>query len=317
MKASVYRKFGPPEVLHIEDIPTPAPTAGEVLIRIHATTVEKEDPGMRRKPGINGLLKPKHPVLGMLYSGVVAETGGGVTRFAKGDAVYGSTGLSFGACAEYLCVREDSAVALKPSSLPFEDAAALLNGAITAIPFLREKGNIQRGQRVLVNGASGSVGSAAVQIACALGATVDGVCSTANLVLVSSLGADRVFDYMKDDFTKSGERYDIVFDAAGKRSFGLCHPSLTDNGVYLTTIPSPGVLLRALFQGKTGKRAYTAATGLRSPEKKRNDILLLSELIERGDIRAVIDRTFPLDQCAEAHRFVEAGGKRGAVVITV
>jgi NADPH:quinone reductase-like Zn-dependent oxidoreductase len=319
MKAAIYTKFGPPEVIQIKEIERPVPGDDEVLIRIYATTVEIEDPGWRKSRGFNGIIKPRHQILGMFLAGEIQETGKDVTRFAIGDKVYGSAGMKLGTCAEYKCMPEDGGLAMLPPSMSYEEAVAITNGALTALPFLREKANIKSGQKVLVNGASGSVGSASVQLAKYFGTDVTGVCSTANLDLVQSLGADKVIDYTKDDFTKNGETYDIIFDAAGKSTFYDCKNSLTEYGVYLTTTPTPSVLFHLLISKISRKKNknLTAATGLRKPEKKTKDLNFLNKVIEEAALKAVIDRTYPLEELAEAHRYVEEGRKKGTVVISI
>jgi len=316
MKAIVYTKFGPPEVLHLQEVEKPTPKANEVLIKIVATTVVKEDPDMRASPGFNGLLKPRHPILGQELAGEIESIGKDVTRFKSGDQVYGID--MFGAYAEYKCMPEDGALAIKPANRSSEEAASVPNGALTALPFLRDKGNIQCGQTVLIYGASGSVGAAAVQLARYYGAEVTGVCSTTNLEWVKSLGADQVIDYTQEDFTKNGKTYDIIFDTVGKRSFSECKDSLTDEGIYLGTVPTPAMMLQALWPAKRGsKKVKFAATGLRPAREKIKDLVFLTELIEAGEMKAVIDRCYPLEQIVEAHRYVEQGHKKGNVVITV
>jgi NADPH:quinone reductase-like Zn-dependent oxidoreductase len=316
MKAIVYTKFGPTEVLHIQEVEKPGPKANEVLIKIVATTVVKEDPDMRASPGFNGFLKPRHPILGQELAGEIEAIGSAVTRFKPGDQVFGID--MFGAYAEYKCMPENGALALKPANMSYEDAASVPNGALTALPFLRDKGKIQSGQTVLINGASGSVGAAAVQLARYYGAEVDGVCSTANLEMVKSLGADQVIDYTQEDFTENGKTYDIIFNTVGKRSFSECKGSLTDEGIYLATVPTPVMILQALWTAKRGsKKVKFAATGLRPAREKIKDLVFLTELIEAGKIKAVIDRRYPLEHVAEAHRYVEKGHKKGNVVITV
>ena len=224
----------------------------------------------------------------------------------------------FGAYAQYTCMPEDGALAIKPANMTYDEAAAVPNGGLTGLPFLRDQGDIRSGQQILVNGASGAVGSSAVQIAKAYGAVVTGVCSTANLELVRSLGADRVIDYTEEDFTASGETYDIVFDAVGKSSYARCRGSLKEGGVYLTTVPTPEGCLSRLRPRLAGrKRVGFAATGLRSARKKAKDLVVLAEMAEAGKLRAVIDRCYPLAETAEAHRYVEKGHKKGNVVITV
>jgi NADPH:quinone reductase-like Zn-dependent oxidoreductase len=316
MKVIVYTKFGPPDVLQLQEVEKPTPKDNEVLIKIHATTVVKEDPDMRASPGFNGFRKPRNPILGQELAGEVEAIGRDVTRFKPGDQVFGIG--AFGAHAEYKCMPEDGALAIKPANMSYEEAASVPNGALTALPFLRDQGNIQSEQTVLIYGASGSVGTAAVQLAKYYGAEVTGVCSSANLEMVQSLGADKVVDYTKEDFTRHGETYDIIFDAVGKLSFSRCKGSLAERGVFLTTGIMPENMLHVLWTSIAGgKKAKFAATGLRSAEKKKNDLLFLKELIEAGKIKAVVDRRYSLTQMAEAHRYVEQGHKKGNVVITV
>lgn len=316
MKAIVYTKFGPPEVLQLREVEKPTPKDNEVLIKISATTVVKEDPDMRRSPGFNGLWKPRNPILGQELAGKIEAVGKDVTRFRPGDQVFG-IGM-FGAYAEYKCMREDDALAVKPTNMSYEEAASIPNGALTALPFLRDKGQIKRGKTVLIYGASGSVGSAAVQLASYYGAQVTGVCSTPNQEWVKALRADHVIDYTQEDFTQNGKTYDIIFDTVGKRSFAACKGSLTKEGVYLTTVPSLVAILQALMPLKSGgKKVKFAATGLRSACEKIKDLVFLTELIKAGTLRAVIDRCYPLEQMAEAHRYVDTGRKKGNVVITV
>jgi NADPH:quinone reductase-like Zn-dependent oxidoreductase len=316
MKAIVYTKFGPPEVLHLQEVEKPTPKANEVLIKIYATTVVKEDPDMRASPGFNGFLKPRHPILGQELAGEVEAIGSAVTRFKPGNQVFGID--MFGAYAEYKCMPEDGALAIKPANMSYEEAASVPNGALTALPFLRDKGIIQSEQTVLIYGASGSVGTAAVQLARYYGAEVTGVCSTANLEWVKSMGADQVIDYTQEDFTENDKTYDIIFDTVGKRSFSACKGSLTNEGIYLATVPTPEIMFQALWATKSGnKKVKFAATSLRSASKKIKDLIFLTTLIEAGKMKAVIDRCYPLEQIVEAHRYVEHGHKKGNVVITV
>ena len=316
MRAVTYARFGPPEVLQVGQAPKPAPKAKEVLIRVHAATVCKEDPDMRAAPGFNGLLRPRHPILGQEFAGEVAAVGPGASRFKPGERVFGID--AFGAHAEYKCLSEDATLAGMPAGLTYAEAASVPNGALTALPFLRDHGHIRRGQIVLVYGASGSVGTAAVQLARAYGAEVTGACSTPNLELVRSLGASRVVDYTCDDFATLGQTYDIIFDAVGKLALSHCWDRLAEDGVYLTVIPGPGVLLRGLWASLAGGRqARFAATGLRPARQKAEDLGYVRELIEAGQFRPVIDRRFPLEQIAEAHHYVQGGHKKGNVVITI
>jgi NADPH:quinone reductase-like Zn-dependent oxidoreductase len=239
-----------------------------------------------------------------------------VTRFKPGDQVFGFD--MFGAYAEYKCMPENGALAIKPANISYEEAASVPNGALTALPFLRDKGKIQSGQAVLIYGASGSVGTAAVQLAKYYGAEVTGVCSTTNLEWVKSLGADQVIDYTREDFTENGKTYDIIFDTVGKISFSECKDSLKDEGIYLTTVPTPVIMLQALLTAKSGgKKVKFMAAGLRPAREKIKDLIFLTELIEAGKIKPVIDRRYPLEQIADAHRYVEQGHKKGNVVITV
>ena len=312
MKAVMYARFGPPEVLQLQDVAKPTPKAKEILIRIYAATVCKEDPDMRAAPGFNGLLRPAHPILGQELAGEIEAVGSSVTRYKPGDQIFGID--NFGAYAEYKCMPESGALALKPTGLAYAEAASVPNGVLTALPFLRDQGHVRRGQRVLVYGASGSVGTAAVQLAKAFGAEVTGVCSTPNLDLVRSLGAGQVVDYTHADFTRLGQTYDIIFDAVGKLSFSGCRGALTENGVYLTVAPTLDALLSLPW---ASQKARFAATGLRPASQKAEDLRFITGLIESGQFRAVIDRRYPLEQVAEAHRYVEKGHKRGNVVITV
>jgi NADPH:quinone reductase-like Zn-dependent oxidoreductase len=316
MKAIVYTKFGTPDVLHLQEVKKPTPKANEVLIKIYATTVVKEDSDMRASPGFNGLLKPRNPILGQELAGEIESIGRDVTRFKPGDQVFGFD--TFGAYAEYKCMPESGALAIKPANISYEEAASVPNGALTALPFLRDKGAIQSGQTVLIYGASGSVGAAAVQLARYYRAEVTGVCSTTNLEWVKSLGADQVIDYTQEDFTENGKTYDIIFDTVGKRSFSECRGSLKDEGIYLATVPTPVIMLQALWTARSGsKKVKFAAAGLRPAREKIKDLVFITELIEAGKIKAVIDRRYPLEHVGEAHRYVEKGHKKGNVVITV
>ena len=323
MQAIVYTTYGSPNVLQLQEVEKPTPKDNEVLIRVYATTVTAAH-GMMRKglPVIGrlfiGLTRPTNPILGTEVAGTIEAVGKDVKLFKAGDHVFGETGVGGGCYAEYLCLPEGEPLAIKPANLTYGEAAAILDGASTALYFLRDKANIQSGQSVLINGASGSVGTAAVQLARYFGANVSGVCSTANLELVKSLGADTVIDYTKEDFTKTGQTYDIIFDAVGKSSFSRCRSSLTPSGVYLTTVPSLAIYPQMLWTSKIGgKRAIIAAAGLRPSSEKTKGLVFLKELIEAGEITPVIDRSYPLKQTAEAHRYVDKGHKKGNVVITV
>jgi len=262
---------------------------------------------------VTGLIRPKNPILGAEFAGEIEAVGKDVTRYKEVDPVLGSASISFGCWAEYVCMPEEGFLGMKPANVTYEEAAAACDGVLTALPFLRDAGEIQGEQCVLINGASASIGTFAVQLAKDYGAEVTGVCSTTNLDMVKSLGADRVIDYTQDDFTKADQTYDIIFDVVAKSSFSRCKASLTQNGIYLSTFPTPGTLLPRLGS----KKARFLATGLRPLSEKIKDLLHLRELMETGKIRTVIDRRYPLEQTAEAHRYVEKGHKKGNVVITV
>jgi NADPH:quinone reductase-like Zn-dependent oxidoreductase len=318
MRAAVQRRYGPPDMLRVEEVPRPVPGAGEILVRVHAATVGVVDALARR--GVPayarvqfGLTRPRFPVLGSDFAGQIEATGAGVTRFAVGEEVFGTTAPRFGAHAEYICLPETAAVAPKPASLGYPEAAALADG--TALCFLRDKAKLRRGQAVLINGASGAVGTAAVQLARHFGATVTGVCSGPGTELVRKLGAAGVIDYTEADFTRSGQAYDVIFDVAGKSSFGRCRAALSPAGVYLTTAPSLAILLQMPWTARFGdKKAVVAFTGLRAASEKRRDLLYIAGLAEAAALVPVIDACYPLRRIADAHRHVEAGHKQGNVV---
>ena len=323
MKAIVCTKYGPPEVLQVVEVEKPTPNDNEVLIKIYATTVTVADVRVR---GFTvplsfwlparialGLRKPKKAILGMELAGEIESTGKDVKLFKKGDQVFAFPGSRyFGGYAEYRCLPEDGLIAQKPGNLSYEQAAAIPFGGLTALYFLR-RGNIQRGQKVLIYGASGSVGTFAVQLARYFGAEVTGICSTANLKLVKSLGADKVIDYLKEDFTKNGETYDIIFDAVGKSPYSGCIKSLKKDGIYLHAVATPALSIRmhwtSMISGKKLLGGTTTATA--------QDMVFLKELVKAGKIKPVIDRRYPFDQIVEAHRYVDKGHKKGNVVITV
>ncbi|MBA7673214.1 Quinone oxidoreductase 1 [subsurface metagenome] len=323
MKAIVCTKYGPPDVLQLKEVEKPIPKDTEVLIRIYAITVTAGDcrarsftvpPPMWPTAWIMlGFRKPRNPILGSDLAGEIEAVGKDVKLFKEGDQVFGIDIYGRGAYAEYVCRPEEGLLAIKPANMTYEEAAAVPFGGLTALFFLRDKGNIQSGQKVLIYGASGSVGTAAVQIAKYFGAEVTGVCNTTNVELVKSLGADKVIDYTKEDFTKTGQTYDIIFDTVGKSSFSRCKSSLKQRGVYLSTNPTLAILLQMLWTSKIGsKRAiYTLA------KNRTEDLIFLKELIEAGKIKSVIDRRYPLEQIAEAHGYVDKGHKKGNVVITV
>lgn len=323
MKAIVYTEYGSPEVLQLTEVEKPAPKDNEVLIKIHATTVTATEATFRRgEPYISrlftGLRKPKINTLGEELSGEIEAIGKDVKGFKQGDLVFGTAGPKFGANAEYLCVLEDGVLAMKPTNMSFDEAASSVDGFLTALPFLRDKGDIQSGQKVLVYGASGSVGSAAVQVAKYYGAEVTGVCSTGNMELVRSLGADHVIDYTKEDYSQSESTYDIIFDAVGKTTFRRGKMVLKKRGIFLEAGIGMGILRHVIWTSIFGgKKARIAATGLRAPKDRREDLVLLKELMEAGKIKPVIDRRYPLGEIAEAHRYVDTGRKKGNVVVTL
>ncbi|MFD0590185.1 NAD(P)-dependent alcohol dehydrogenase [Paenibacillus sp. GCM10027627] len=319
MKAIICPKYGSPDVLELKEINTPESKSNEVRIKLRAAVVGPADCAFRRGDPfvvrlIYGLKRPRNPMLGVEFSGVVDAVGKEVTGFKTGDPVIGLSANKMGAHAEYLCLPEHSPLIVKSSRLTFEEAAAVCDGAPTALIFLRDKAKIQSGQRVLINGASGAVGLYAVQLAKALGAEVTGVCSGSNLERVSLAGADFVIDYTKEDFTASGKRYDVIFDAVGKRSFSECKGALTEAGVYLSTVPGLSILFHMLRTAVFGgQKAVFVTAGLM---QSKNNLTYLQQLAEAGKLKAMIDRRYPLEQMAEAHRYVDTERKRGNVIIT-
>ena len=323
MRAVVYDRYGPPEVQRLEEVARPVPRDDEVLVKIFATTVNRLDCATRdanRRSGLAialisravfGIRRPRRRILGSEFSGVVEAVGAKVSQFAVGDHVFGATGLAFGAHAEYLCMRENARIGHMPIGASFEQAAAVCDGAFNALSCLRS-GHLRKGQTILIYGASGSIGTAGVQLARYFGAHITAVCSTRNLELVKSLGADAVIDYTRDDFTRNGETYDVIFDAVGKHSFRRSKGSLKPGGSYLATDGLNNLLLALRPWGVAGKKVRFP-----SSMPTRNDILLIKGLIEAGRYRPVIDRCYPLEQVVEATRYVETEQKTGNVVLTV
>lgn len=322
MKAIVATKYGPPEVLQLKEVEKPVPKDHEVLVKVSATTVTAGDTRVRSfnvppsfwLPGrlTLGLSKPRKVILGMVVAGEVEAVGKAVKHFHKGDQICAYDLMRLHAYAEYACVPETCAIAFKPSTLTYEEAAAIPFGGITALYFLQQ-GKIRSGQHVLIYGASGSIGTFAVQLAKYFGAAVTGVCSTTHVALVQSLGADQIIDYTKEDFTKSGETYDIIFDTVGKSSLSGCLGSLKKEGSYLQAAAGPALLVQMRWASmRSGKRLIGGTAPLKS-----EDFTYLTELVEAGRIKPVLDRCYPLEQMVEAHRYVDQGHKQGNVVITV
>jgi len=323
MKAIICTKYGSPEVLQLKEVEKPVPTDNEVLIKIVATTVTIADSRVR---GFNvplsfwlparialGWTKPKIDILGGELAGKIESTGKDVTLFKKGDTVFAFPGHnSFGCYAEYKCMPEDGVIAIKPDNVTFEEAAAISFGGGIALHFIREA-NIQKGQKVLIYGASGSVGTYAVQLANYFGAEVTGVCSTANLKLVKSLGADHVIDYTKEDFSKRDEKYDVIFDAVGKSSLSACVKSLKSDGMLIQAVATPALTVRMKLMSLFSGKRYIGGTLI----PKAEDLIYLVELVEKGIIKPVIDRKYPFEQIVEAHQYVDKGHKKGNVVITL
>jgi len=318
MKAIVYEQYGSPVVLKLKDVEAPLPKDNEVLIKVHATAVNSGDVRLRKADPFAvrfmfGLMRPKIPILGVVLAGEIVTVGKNVKLFKAGDQVYGKTGMGFGAYAEYKCLPEDAVLAIKPANLSYEEAAAIPFGGTTALHFLR-KGNISSGQKVLIYGASGAVGTTAVQLAKYFGTEVTAVCSTGNVPMMNSLGADKVIDYTKEDFSKNGETFDIILDTVGKSPFGGSVRSLKKNGKYLRVVHMAlGPVLKGIWISMTtGKKVIGGQI-----KETADDLVFLNDLIESGKLKPVIDKTYPLEQIVDAHTYVEKGHKKGNVVITV
>ena len=324
MRAVVYDRYGPPDVLRLEDAERPVPKEDEVLVKIHATSVTRADCATReanRRSGlivtvisrmISGIRRPKQRILGSEFAGEVVAAGASVSEFTLGDQVFGSTGFRFGTHAEFACVRESGRIALKPAGMSFEEAAAVSDGGLNALWCLR-LANLGKGQTILVYGASGAIGTAGVQLAKYFGADVTAVCTTKNLALMGALGADRVIDYTREDFTKNGQTYDVIFDAVGKHSFKRCKGSLKQGGRYLATDGLANLIL-AVWTPRFGDKRVIFSI---PPRYTKQDVRFLKELIEAGRYQAVIDRCYPLEDVVEATRYVETEQKTGNVVLTL
>ena len=321
MKAMITTTYGSPDVFRLENVAKPVPHPNQVLIKVHASAVTKADTMMRTgKPFIGrlftGLSKPKLPVWGTGFSGVVEAVGSKVTQFKVGSKVFGENIETMGTYAEYVTVPEDGIVAHLPDNISFDEAAGMCDGGLTSLNFLVNLGNIKSGQKVLINGASGSLGTAAIQIAKHFGADVTGVCSGNNISLVKKIGADHVIDYTRQDFTTNTNTYDLIYDTVGVRSFTECRPALTKHGFYLSPVlgmPLLGHMMVTSVFGK--KKAKFSATGALPVEETRRLLDMLLDIIEAGNLRGVLDRTYPLEQLAEAHTYVDAGHKKGNVVL--
>ena len=325
MKAIFHTRYGPPDELRLKEIDKPVPRDNEVLIKIHATTVTSTDcnvrnftfvPGVFKLPArlfMFGVFKPRINILGIDLAGEIEAVGKDVERFKEGDQVFGTPGMTFGAHAEYTCVPEDQALTIKPVNMTWEEAAPIFLGASTALFYLRDKGNIQAGQKILIYGASGAIGTYAVQLAKYFGAEVTGVCSTTNLEMVKSLGADKVIDYTQEDYTKIGETYDLILDTVGKTSFSYCKKSLKQKGIFLPVVMDLTELVQIIWTSMTGGKKVKGGVAGESVK----DLVFFKELVGAGKLKPVIDRCYPLEKTTEAFRYVEKGHKRGNVVITV
>lgn len=318
MKAMVQTSYGSPEVIVLQEITKPSPGSKELLIRIQAAKVGPSDCAFRKGNPfmiklLYGLSRPKFAIGGTELAGVVEAVGKEVQQFKPGDRVLGMSVKNFGAFAEYKCLSEESPLAVIPDNIAFEEAVGVCDGGATALTFLRDKAKLRRGQKVLINGASGAVGIYAVQLAKYYGAEVTGVCSAANEDLVRKAGADFVIDYTREDFTKADKAYDVVFDAVGKRSFSECRRVLTAKGMYLTTTPSLSTLMQMMWTSLfRGKRAILATAGLM---QNKANLKYLMELANNGTLNAVIDRRYPLERLPDAHKYVETERKKGNVII--
>ena len=318
MKAAVYHRYGPPDVVRIEEVPTPQPKAKELLVSVRATTVSAGDARLRSArvpPGFGLLMRlgfgirgPRRPILGFEFAGEIAAVGPSASRFVPGDRVFGTR---MGSHAEYVAVSEGSVVSMPPG-LSFEDAAALVFGGMTSLFYLRDKATIQPGERVLINGASGAVGTAAVQLARHFGARVTGVCSAGNAELVSSLGAERVIDYANEDFTQGTDAYDIILDAVGNCTFARCQRALAPGGRLLLVVASLGQIFGSMLRpSRAGRKVLAGVSATRA-----EDLTFLATLVESGGFTPVIDRTYPLARIVDAHAYVDTGRKKGSVVVT-
>lgn len=323
MKAIVATKYGSPEVFQLKEIAKPTPKANEVLIRVHASSVTAADTMMRRGTPFYGrlfigLLKPNNPVPGTGFAGVVESVGKDVTHFTQGDAVFGESIFGAGTNAEYVCVEENGIIINKPANITFAEAASICDGPLTSLNFLKNLAAIRPEQKVLINGASGSLGTAAIQLAKYFEAEVTGVCSTSNVELVKSLGADHVIDYTQEDFTKSKVRYDVIYDTVGKSAFLKAKKVLTSKGAYISPVLSVTLLAQMICTSLAGKKkAKFSATGILPLPALRDLLYELRAMICAGYLKSIVDRTYSLEQITEAHAYVDKGHKRGNVVLSM
>lgn len=320
MKAMISTKYGGPEVLQLQEVDKPIPKDNEVLVKIHASPISTAGTMMRTGyPLIGrlfmGLTKPKNSIAGVGFSGEIESIGNKIKLLKKGDKVFGESLITFGTHAEYVCIEEEGVIAIKPENISYEEAAVVGDGPITSLNFLKNLANIQPGQSILINGASGSLGTAAVQLAKHLGATVTGVCSTRNIEMVKSLGADEVIDYTKVDFTKNGKTYDVIYDTVGKSSFAKCKKILNEKGIYMSPVLDFLLLFQMLWTLVFGnKKAMFSATGALPIPVIRNFLQETKELYEKGKLKIVIDKRYSLEQIPDAHRYIDKGHKVGNVV---
>lgn len=319
MKAAVYTKYGPPEVLQVCEVPKPVPTENEVLVKLMATTVNRTDCGFREAEYlavrlVGGLFKPKKQILGTEVSGVIESVGKNVKTFKTGDAIFGLNTFQFGTHAEYVCINEAKAIVLKPENLSFDEAAAVCDGAFLAYAMIK-KINLTSDSKILINGASGSIGTAAVQLAKETGAEITAVCNTKNLELIKSLGADFVIDYLKEDFTQCGKQFDFILDVVGKSSFFKCRKIMKPKGIYISS--ELGFFWQNIFLALIGPLSFGKKVLFPIPKDTKEDMLYFKKLVEAGKYKPFIERTYSLDQIVEATNYVQSGEKTGNIVIHI
>lgn len=322
MKAVVIEKYGGPEVLSVQEVPTPLPKENEVLIKVNAACLSRASAMMRTGTPkyarlFLGLKRPKHPIPGSGFAGIVTQVGSAVEDFEVGDAVFGETAETFGTNAEYVCVPDSGIILPMPDHLSFEEAAVMCDGPVTSYNFLKNLGKVKQGQKVLINGASGSLGVAAIQIAKHMGAEVTGVCSGANVALVRSLGADHVIDYTKEDFTESSERYNVIYDTVGKSYFAKARKVLTKEGAYLSPVLNGKIMLPMLMNWTRKQKAKFDATGLSPAAKIKNMIRGLEPIMKKEHYNPVLERRYTMEQVVEAHQYIDSGRKRGNIVLSI